>query len=112
VLIATYQTLDHGPDDAKFFLKHYPPGFFDVIVIDECHRSAWGDWHAILESNRDAMQIGLTATPRHIQAKETGDEETAKGIEEDKRKLADKRQVEKAGIPGTVAQPAFDGMAP
>ena len=35
-----------------------------AIVIDECHRSAWGDWHAILENNGDAMQIGLTATPR------------------------------------------------
>ena len=56
VLIATYQTLDFSEDgkDATFFLKHYPPGFFDVIVIDECHRSAWGEWHRILESNKSA----------------------------------------------------------
>src|SRR5206468_4939200 len=42
VLIATYQTLDFSQDgkDATFFLKHYPPDYFDVIVIDECHRSA------------------------------------------------------------------------
>ena len=91
VLIATYQTLDFSSEgkDAKFFLKHYPPGYFDVIVIDECHRSAWGEWHTILESNKSAIQIGLTATPRHIRVKQTEDEETKKGIEEDKRKLAD-----------------------
>ena len=93
VLIATYQTLDFSADgkNATFFLKHYPPGFFDVIVIDECHRSAWGEWHKILESNKSAIQIGLTATPRHIRVKqaETEDAETKKGIEEDKRKLAD-----------------------
>lgn len=91
VLIATYQTLDFSEDgkDATFFLKHYPPGFFDVIVIDECHRSAWGEWHRILESNKSAIQIGLTATPRHIRVKQAEDDETKKGIEEDKRKLAD-----------------------
>ena len=91
VLIATYQTLDFssGGKDAKFFLEHYPPGFFDVIVIDECHRSAWGEWHMILESNRNAIQVGLTATPRHIRVKQIEDEETKKGVEEDKRKLAD-----------------------
>lgn len=90
VLIATYQTLDHTHGgDPKFFLKHYPPGFFDVIVIDECHRSAWGEWHAILESNPDAIQVGLTATPRQIRVKESDDEETKHGVEEDRRRLAD-----------------------
>ena len=89
VLIATYQTLDHDSDGAKFFLKHYPPGYFDVIVIDECHRSAWGEWHAILESNRDAIQVGLTATPRQIRVKESDNEDTKKGVEDDRRKLAD-----------------------
>jgi type I restriction enzyme R subunit len=51
VLIPTYQTLDQKFDRGKspnnkvetFFRRHYPPGFFDIIVIDECHRSAWGD---------------------------------------------------------------------
>ena len=90
VLIATYQTLDHAyGGDLKFFLKHYPPGYFDVIVIDECHRSAWGEWHAILESNPKAIQVGLTATPRHIRVKESENEDTQKGVEEDRRKLAD-----------------------
>jgi type I restriction enzyme R subunit len=89
VLIATYQTLDHGTEEEKFFREHYPPNYFDAIVIDECHRSAWGDWHAILENNKDAMQIGLTATPRHIRVRKIDDEQTQKGVEQDKRKLAD-----------------------
>ena len=76
VLIATYQTLDQddGGEDVSFFLKHYPPGYFDVIVIDECHRSAWGEWHIILEKNSQAIQIGLTATPRQIRLPEVKDE--------------------------------------
>ena len=89
VLIATYQTLDHGTREEKFFHAHYPPNYFDAIVIDECHRSAWGDWHAILENNKDAIQIGLTATPRHIRVRDVDSEETEKGVAEDKRKLAD-----------------------
>ena len=91
VLIATYQTLDRdqGGEDANFFLKHYPPGYFDVIVIDECHRSAWGEWHFILENNKQAIQIGLTATPRQIRLPEVADEETRRKIEEDRRLLAD-----------------------
>jgi type I restriction enzyme, R subunit len=89
VLIATYQTLDYGTKEAKFFRENYPPNYFDAIVIDECHRSAWGDWHDILVHNKDAMQIGLTATPRHIRVKPSENEETKKGIEEDKGKLAD-----------------------
>lgn len=90
VLIATYQTLDHANGgDPKFFSKHYPPDFFDVIVIDECHRSAWGEWHAILENNPNAIQVGLTATPRQIRVRESGDDDTKKGVEEDRRKLAD-----------------------
>ena len=45
VLIATYQTLDQkeAGGTTAFFEKTYPPGFFDVVIIDECHRSAWSD---------------------------------------------------------------------
>ncbi len=93
VLIATYQTLDktQGGEDSTFFLKHYPPGYFDVIVIDECHRSAWGDWHVILEQNKQAIQIGLTATPRQLELHlpECADETTRKTVDEERRRLAD-----------------------
>jgi type I restriction enzyme R subunit len=91
VLIATYQTLDQdeGGEGASFFIEHYPPDYFDVIIIDECHRAAWGKWFVILENNKDAIQIGLTATPRQIRLPEAKDEETRRKIEEDRRLLAD-----------------------
>ncbi|MCI0728422.1 MAG: DEAD/DEAH box helicase family protein, partial [Chloroflexi bacterium] len=46
ILIATYQTLgvDTDDDDASFLIKHYPENYFSHIIIDECHRSAWGKW--------------------------------------------------------------------
>jgi len=40
----------------------YPPEFFDVIIIDECHRSIYNIWQQVLDYF-DAFQIGLTATP-------------------------------------------------
>jgi type I restriction enzyme, R subunit len=67
--IATYQTLDgdRGKEARNFFFKHYAEkNCFSHIVIDECHRSAWGDWKFILENNPEAVQIGLTATPRQL----------------------------------------------
>jgi type I restriction enzyme R subunit len=68
ILIATYQTLDVDSDeaDANFLLKNYPENYFSHIVIDECHRSAWGKWSQVLTRNSEAVQIGLTATPRQI----------------------------------------------
>jgi len=68
ILIATYQTLNvSGEDeDAKFFLESYPENYFSHIVIDECHRSAWGKWSIVLTHNSNAVQVGLTATPRYF----------------------------------------------
>ena len=69
ILIATYQLLDVDTDtaDANFLRTHYPENYFSHIVIDGCHRSAWGKWSQVLTRNPDAVQIGLTATPREIQ---------------------------------------------
>ncbi len=66
--IATYQTLGLDDDEgfASFLTEHYPPDSFSVIIIDECHRSAWGKWSEILKRNPNAIQIGLTATPREL----------------------------------------------
>lgn len=91
VLIATYQTLDQdeGGEGASFFLEHYPSDYFDVVIIDECHRSAWGKWFEILKNNTHAIQIGLTATPRQIHMPEAKNEETRRKIEEDRHLLAD-----------------------
>lgn len=40
-----------------------PPDFFDLIIIDECHRSIYGNWRKVLEYFNTAKMIGLTATP-------------------------------------------------
>ncbi|GAB4539057.1 MAG: DEAD/DEAH box helicase family protein [Anaerolineae bacterium] len=68
ILIASYQTLNitDEDDEPRFWRENYPPGFFSHIIIDECHRSAWGKWSIILQDNPDAVHIGLTATPRII----------------------------------------------
>ncbi len=70
VHIATYQTLgldDENDDFASFLSEHYKENAFSVIIIDECHRSAWGKWSEVLKRNPDAIHIGLTATPRRLQ---------------------------------------------
>jgi len=81
ILIATYQTLNVAgeSEDAKFFLENYPENYFSHVVIDECHRSAWGKWSIVLKRNPLAIQIGLTATPRSW---EGGTEEERKNDEE------------------------------
>ena len=70
VHVATYQTLDIDTEEgtASFLTTYYPVNYFSQIVIDECHRSAWGKWSQVLTRNPDAVQIGLTATPRHLVA--------------------------------------------
>jgi len=69
ILIATYQTLDvdNEKGTANFLTTHYPENYFSHIIIDECHRSAWGQWSQLLTRNPDAVQIGLTATPRELE---------------------------------------------
>lgn len=66
--IATYQTLgiENENGDANFLTSFYPENYFSHVVIDECHRSAWGKWSQALTRNRNAVQIGLTATPRQL----------------------------------------------
>jgi type I restriction enzyme R subunit len=72
VIIATYQSLgiSKEDDDAGFLVENYPENYFSHIVIDECHRSAWGKWSQVLTRNSEAIQIGLTATPRSLMKKE------------------------------------------
>lgn len=68
VVIATYQSLDVDNEEAtaNFLVENYPENYFSHIVIDECHRSAWGKWSQVFKRNPDAIQIGLTATPRKL----------------------------------------------
>ncbi len=65
--IATYQTLGIDENgDGSFLTDHYGEDAFSVIIIDECHRSAWGKWSQVLTRNPNAIHIGLTATPRKL----------------------------------------------
>ena len=75
--IATYQTLglDNDDDFASFLSDHYGPDAFSVIIIDECHRSAWGRWSEVLKRNPNAVHIGLTATPRKLKGTTAEDDE-------------------------------------
>jgi len=77
--IATYQTLgiDTEDGDASFLTTFYPENYFTHIVIDECHRSAWGKWSQVLTRNAAAAQIGLTATPRKLKCSEKTEEAVA-----------------------------------
>jgi type I restriction enzyme R subunit len=76
VIIATYQSLgvSKEDDDPGFLVENYPENYFSHIVIDECHRSAWGKWSQVLTRNANAVQIGLTATPRSLIIKGDSDE--------------------------------------
>ena len=66
VFFTIFQTFMSGPDGAPYF-GDYPPDFFDLIIIDECHRGGAndeGNWRAILDYFAPAVQLGLTATPK------------------------------------------------
>src|SRR3989338_6725827 len=61
-----FQTFMSGPNDSPYF-GEYEPDFFDLIIIDECHRGGAndeGNWRKILEYFSPAVQLGLTATPK------------------------------------------------
>ena len=70
VFFSIFQTFMSGPPkDGKPspYFGEYPPDFFDLIIIDECHRGGAndeGNWRGILEYFAPAVQLGLTATPK------------------------------------------------
>ena len=66
VYLSLYQAIT-GPEDHQKIFREFSPSFFDLIVIDECHRGSAADdavWREILEYFSSATQIGLTATPK------------------------------------------------
>src|SRR5690554_1705746 len=67
--LALYQALT-GPEESQKAYKQVDPDFFDLIVIDECHRGSASEdsaWREILEYFSAATQIGLTATPKETE---------------------------------------------
>ncbi|WP_048152405.1 EcoAI/FtnUII family type I restriction enzme subunit R [Palaeococcus ferrophilus] len=63
VYFATYQTL-YSEKDGKKVYQEFDPDYFDLVIIDECHRSGWNRWHDILKYFNRAIHLGLTATPQ------------------------------------------------
>ncbi|HHG90885.1 MAG TPA: DEAD/DEAH box helicase, partial [Devosia sp.] len=67
--LALYQALT-GPEESQKAYKQVDPDFFDLIIIDECHRGSAADdsaWREILEYFSSATQVGLTATPKETE---------------------------------------------
>ena len=67
VTIATLQTMIAEYRDLS-------PGYFDLVITDECHRSIYGKWSGVLR-HFDSIQLGLTATPCTVDADELPDPE-------------------------------------
>lgn len=69
IYLGLYQAIT-GPEDRQKLFREFSPNFFDLIVIDECHRGSAAEdsaWREILEYFSSATQIGLTATPKETE---------------------------------------------
>jgi type I restriction enzyme, R subunit len=66
IYLCLYQAVT-GTEEEQNIYKQFSPGFFDLVIIDECHRGSAADdaaWRKVLEYFSGATQIGLTATPK------------------------------------------------
>ena len=66
IYLSLYQAVT-GTEEEQNIYKQFSPNFFDLIVVDECHRGSAAEdsaWRQILEYFSSATQIGLTATPK------------------------------------------------
>jgi type I restriction enzyme, R subunit len=72
IYLGLYQAIT-GPEERQKLFKEFSRGFFDLIIIDECHRGSAAEdsaWREILEYFSEATQIGLTATPKETKTKD------------------------------------------
>jgi type I restriction enzyme R subunit len=66
IYLALYQAVS-GSEEERNIYKQFSPDFFDLVVVDECHRGSAAEdaaWREILDYYSSATQIGLTATPK------------------------------------------------
>ncbi|MCF8108707.1 MAG: DEAD/DEAH box helicase family protein [Desulfohalobiaceae bacterium] len=66
IYLALYQAVS-GTEEERDIYKQFSPDFFDLVVVDECHRGSAAEdaaWHDILTYYQSAAQIGMTATPK------------------------------------------------
>lgn len=69
IYLGLYQAIT-GPEERQKLFRELSPDFFDLIVIDECHRGSAAEdsaWREILDYFSSATQIGLTATPKETE---------------------------------------------
>ena len=69
IYLGLYQAIT-GPEERQKIFREFSPSFFDLIVIDECHRGSAAEdaaWREILDYFSAATQIGLTATPKETE---------------------------------------------
>lgn len=67
IYLGLYQGLSSEDGNDNSLFKNFSPNFFDLVVVDECHRGsakADSEWREVLEYFSNATQIGLTATPK------------------------------------------------
>lgn len=67
IYFALYQALADSGDDPNGIFRDFEPDFFDLVIVDECHRGsarAESSWRAILDHFAPAAQLGMTATPK------------------------------------------------
>lgn len=75
---AIYQAVDDDQWNTGLY-REYPKDFFDLIIVDECHRGSARDksnWRAILDHFQNAVQVGMTATPLREEESEFGNRDT------------------------------------
>lgn len=63
---ALYQALDQAGDDSEALFRQYDSDFFDLVIVDECHRGSAAEssrWRDVLTHFSHAVQLGMTATP-------------------------------------------------
>jgi len=73
IFFTIFQTFMSGKNNKPYF-GQYPKDFFDLIIIDECHRGGANDesnWRKIMEYFSPAVQLGLTATPKRKENADT-----------------------------------------
>lgn len=66
IYMSLYQAVT-GSEEEKNIYKQFSPDFFDLVIVDECHRGSAAEnsaWREVLEYFKSATQIGMTATPK------------------------------------------------
>lgn len=124
IFLGLYQQLKTGGrngEEGHDYYKQLPRDFFDLVIIDECHRgsaSKDSNWHEILTYFKSAVQIGMTATPKDggiqdaIKAEEEARKDYNDAVASNDTRLIEqaKKNVEKAIVHREKAESECNAM--